>query len=90
MARRLVVALGFIAALTGTGIAAAVTAWRSPILPFFDACCAIPIGAVAVLELWPAIVTLWGCRGTATRRQAIRRFRRQLEALPETHHPLDC
>lgn len=82
-------ALGFIAALTGIGVTAAATAWYSPTLPFFEAGRAIPVGVVMVLELWPAMTTLWGCHGIAAHRQAIRRFRHQLDALPETHHPLD-
>jgi hypothetical protein len=83
------VALGLIAALAGIGITAAATAWRAPILPFFEACCVIPLGVVVVLELSPAIITLWGSRGTAARQRAICRFRHQLDALPETHHPFD-
>jgi hypothetical protein len=51
----LAVALAFIAALIGIGIGAAATAWRSPMLPFFEACCVFPVGAFVVLELWPAV-----------------------------------
>jgi hypothetical protein len=84
----LVVALGFIAALAGVGIGAAATATSSPILPFFEASCVFPAGAFVILELRPAVVALWGSRGTATQRRIIRCFRRHLEALPETRHPL--
>jgi hypothetical protein len=85
----LVLAVGVIAVLVGIGIAAAATAWRSPVLPFFEACCVVPVGAVVALELRPAAIALWASRGTARRRRTIRRFRRHLAALPETRHPLD-
>jgi CHASE2 domain-containing sensor protein len=88
-ARRLIVAVGFIAALLGIAAAAAATAWRSPILPFLEACCVFPAGAVVILELRPAVIAVWACRGIGTQRRAIRRFRRHLDALPETRHPLD-
>lgn len=88
-ARRAAVALAFIAALVGIGIAAAATEWRSPMLPFFEACCVLPVGVVVILELRPAGVAISGCRGTATQRRTIRHFRRQLDRLPETRHPLD-
>jgi hypothetical protein len=83
-----VVALGVIAAFVGTGTAATATAWRSPILPFFEACCVLPVGTVVILELCPAAIALWG-RGDARQRRAIRRLRRHLDALPETRHPWD-
>lgn len=82
MLRRCLVALGLAIAILGVGIGAALTAWTSPVLPFFEVCCLLPLVAVGCLELWPA-----GCAVQA-RRSAIRRFRRQLDALPETSHPL--
>jgi hypothetical protein len=85
----LVGALSFIAALAGVGIGADATAWRSPNLPFFEASCVFPAGAFVILELRPAVIALWGSRGTATQRRIIRCFRRHLDALQETRHPLD-
>jgi hypothetical protein len=85
----LVGVLGFIAALAGIGIAAAATAWRSPIVPFLEAGCAFPVGAVVILEIGRAAIALWGSRGTAAQRRTIRRFQRHLDAPPETCHPVD-
>jgi hypothetical protein len=80
----LVAALGSIAALIAIGIAAAATAWSSPVLAFFEACCLFPACVVVILELRPAVLALSSCRGTATQRRTIRCFRRHLDALPET------
>ena len=87
-ARRCLLALGFIAILSGIGVGAALTASDSPLLPLFETCCLVPAGLVVVLELWPSVVILW--RITASARHAIRRFRRQLDRLPEIPHPLDA
>jgi hypothetical protein len=75
-AQRGLVALGFIAGLIAIGIGAASTAWSSPLLPVFEACCLYPIIVVVILELRPAVIALRG------ERRAIRHFRRQLDALP--------
>jgi hypothetical protein len=83
-AQRGLVALGFIAAFIAIGIGAASTAWSSPLLPVFEACCLYPIILVVILQLRPAVVALRGGR------RAIRRLRRQLDALPETPHPQDA
>jgi hypothetical protein len=81
-AQRALVALGLIAAFIAIGIGAASTAWNSPLLlPVFEACCLCPIILVVILELRPAVLAL------RERRRAIRCFRRQLDALPETPHP---
>lgn len=80
-AQRGLIALGFIAALIAIGIGAASTAWSSPLLPVFEACCLYPIILVVILELRPAVIAL------RAGRRAIRCFRRQLHALPETPHP---
>jgi hypothetical protein len=85
--RRCLIALGFIACFIAIGIGAASTARHCPTLPFFEAFDVIPILIVVVFELWPAFVALRG--GIRRRdRRAIRRLHRQLEALPETRHPL--
>lgn len=83
-AQRGLVALGFIAAFIAIGIGAATTAWNSPLLPVFEACCLYPIILVVILELRPVVVALRGGR------RAIRFFRRELDALPETPHPQDA
>lgn len=80
-AQRGVVAVGFIAAFIAIGIGAASTASSSPLLPVFGACCLYPIILVVILELRPAVVA------RRAGRRAIRCFRRQLDALPETPHP---
>jgi hypothetical protein len=82
-ARRCLVALGFIACLLAVGMGAAITASGSLVLPFLESCCLLPIGLVVIFELCPAVLAL------RVNRAAIRRLRRQLDALPETPHPLD-
>lgn len=79
---RCLIALAFVAAILGAGIGAALTAWSSPALPFFEACCLLPLVAVPMLELRPAVLAL------RPRWRVIHRFRCQLDALPETPHPL--
>ena len=85
-ALRCLVALGLVVLLITLGIGAASTAWGSPVLPYFEACCLVPVVIVVILELRPALIALWNApRGSLG---AIRRFRRELDALPETQHPL--
>lgn len=82
-ARRCLVALGLMACLLAVGIGAAITAGGAPFLTCFETCCLLPIGLVVMLELCPAVLALRADRA------ALRRLRRQLDALPETPHPLD-
>jgi hypothetical protein len=49
----LAVALGFIAALVGIGLGAAATAWRSPMLRVFEACCVFPAEAFVIWSCGP-------------------------------------
>ena len=81
-ARRGLIALGFIVSLLGLGIGAWLTASSSVLLAVFEACCLCALGVVVLLEVRPAIVDLGGGA------REIRRFRHQLEARPETTHPL--
>ena len=71
------------ACLLAVGIGAAITAGGSPFLTLFETCCLLPIGLVVMLELCPAVLALQADQA------ALRRLRRQLDALPETPHPLD-
>ncbi|MGO9889700.1 MAG: hypothetical protein ACLP0L_17565 [Solirubrobacteraceae bacterium] len=73
----------FLASLLAIGIGAATSASGSALVPFFELCCLFAISLVLLLELVPAVVAF------RERRAAVRRFRRQLDALPETPHPLD-
>jgi hypothetical protein len=86
--RRGLIALGFIAPLVGVGIGAGLTASSSLLLPVFEVCCLYALLVVVLLELLPAIVDFGGGSDGAARRREIRCFRRQLDALPETAHPL--
>jgi|HubBroStandDraft_4_1064222.scaffolds.fasta_scaffold3132907_1 hypothetical protein len=79
----LVLGVAFLASLLAIGIAAATSASGSALLPVFELCCLFAISLVVILELVPAVVAL------RARRAAVRRFRRQLDALPETAHPFD-
>ena len=66
-------------------VAAALQARDSPGLPWFEACCIVPVGMIGVFELRPSVLKLLTERGHS---RAMQRFRRQLDALPETPHPL--
>jgi hypothetical protein len=85
--RRGVVAVGFITCLAVVGTGAWLTASSFPLRAAFEACCLYALGLVVLLELRPAMVGL-GRSARAARRRDIRSFRRQLDALPETAHPL--
>ena len=76
-------AIGFLTSVLAIAIGAATSAPGSPLLPVFEACCLFAAGLVVILELHPAAVAL------RDRRAAIRRFRQELDDLPETPHPLD-
>jgi|SRR5947209_6390510 len=81
-ARRCLVALAFLLPLVAVGVGAASTAWTSPVLPLFEGCVIGAVGVVLTMELRPAVIVL---RASSA---AIRYLRRQLDALPETAHPL--
>jgi hypothetical protein len=51
-----------------------------------EACCLLPLVAVVFGELRPTATVLWG--GISNTRRTVRSFRRQLDALPQTEHPL--
>jgi hypothetical protein len=87
-ARRSLVALAFGVPLVLIGVGAALTASTSvAALVIFEACGVVyPLTCVLLLELGPAGRELW--RITAGARRAARRFANQLDALPETAHPL--
>jgi len=76
-------AIGFLMSVLAIAIGAATSASGSPLLPVFEACCLFAIGLIVILELHPAAIAL------RARLAAIRRFRRELDAIPETPHPLD-
>jgi hypothetical protein len=82
---RCLVALGFVICFTVVAIGAMSTASDSPALPYFEVCCVVPLVMVVILELRPAVIALW--YGPAGNRRAIRRFRRELDSLPEIPHP---
>jgi len=75
--------IAFLASLLAIGIGAASSANGSTLLPVFELCCLFAISLVLTLELVPVLVAV------GSRRAAVRRFRRQLDELPETPHPLD-
>ena len=74
--------VAFVASLVAVGIGAATSATGSALV-VFEAGCLFAIGLVVVLELVPGVVTLRAGRA------ALRRFRQELDELPETPHPLD-
>ena len=86
--RRCLIAAGFGLFFTAVGVLAAVVAGRSGLLPLVELCCISSLGAVAVLELRPALAVLRGRGADAWERHAIRAFRSELDALPVTPHPL--
>jgi len=67
--------------LLAIGIGAAIIAGGAP--PGLEICWLCAIALVVIIELCPAVVAL------RADRTALRRLRRQLDALPETPHPLD-
>jgi membrane associated rhomboid family serine protease len=73
------IAIGLVGASARSGTAAAAA-------PLFGALCLVPVAVIVVRELRRAVLALRiiGARGP----RAISRFRRQLDALPETKHPL--
>jgi hypothetical protein len=83
---RCVVAVGFVAAFIAIGIAGAPTACRFPVLFCVEACCLVPLLALVSLELRPVLIALWN--RTAGASAVIRRFRHELDRLPEIPHPL--
>jgi hypothetical protein len=87
-ALRCLLGLGFVGAFVAIGIAAASTSWTSSMasLRVIEACCLLPVVAVVFAELRPAATALWS--GTSSARRTVRSFRQQLDALPETEHPL--
>jgi hypothetical protein len=70
------IAIGFVTASTKPGSVAAA---------LFETLCLAPLAVVVLREVHRAVRRLWisGARGP----RAIRRFRRQLDALPEISHP---
>jgi len=75
------VALGFIGVFVALCITAASAASSWAVAAIVGTCCATPTGAVVILELVPSL---------SGKRHAIRNLRRELDALPETSHPLDA
>jgi hypothetical protein len=88
--RRCVVALGFISVFVALCITGASAASSWAVAAVVGTCCATPTGAVVVLELVPALCGLHTGGASAAQRDAMRRLRRELDALPETSHPLDA
>lgn len=88
--RRCFVALGFIAVLVALCITAASEAASLAVAAIIATCCAIPVGALVILELVPALSGVREDRASAVQRRAMRSLRRELDALPETSHPLDA
>jgi hypothetical protein len=84
------VALGFVAVFAALCVATASAAASWVTVAVVAACCAIPTGAVVALELVPALACLRSGPASAVQRRAVRRLRRELDALPETSHPLDA
>jgi len=76
-------AVVLIASFLGVGIGAATSACSFPALMAFEVCCLVATGIVVIFGLRPPVVAL------RARTATIRRFRQQLDALPETTHPLD-
>jgi hypothetical protein len=86
-ASRCLVALAFAGALIGLGVGAALTASRTAALAMLEVCGVVfPLACVTCLELGPALSELWTI--TAEARRVTKRFCGQLDALPETTHPL--
>ena len=85
-ARRCVAALVFIVVFAGSSVYAGLTVGSTARLPV-ELCCAVPMSLVIALELLPSVSELR--RDSLARRQALRAFRRQLDQLPETIHPLE-
>lgn len=75
--------VGFILSMLAICIGAATSVSGSALLPVFEICCLYAIGLVVILELRPRVVAL------RARTAAVRRFREQLDAIPEAPHPLD-
>jgi hypothetical protein len=73
----------FLTSMLAICIGAAMSASGSPLLPVFEVCCLFAIGLVVILELRPRVVAV------RARMAAVRRFREQLDAIPEAAHPLD-
>jgi hypothetical protein len=86
--RRGLTALGFITPVVAVGIGAGLSASSSLLFSAFAACCLYAVVLVVLLELLPAVADLGGGEAGAARRRDIRLFRCQLDALPETAHPL--
>src|SRR5262245_33978430 len=85
--RRCFAAVGFIAVFVALCFTATTGAASWAVAAIVGTCCALPAGAVVTLELVPA---LSGLRMPPVQRDAIRSLRRDLDALPETSHPLDA
>jgi hypothetical protein len=83
---RCLLAIVLIAALALLGFVAACGRAGSAGAGVFEALLLVPLAVIVVRELRRALLALWivGARGP----RAISRFRRQLDALPETKHPL--
>jgi hypothetical protein len=82
--REVAVGVALVPSLLAIGIGAAMAAGGgSALLGVFEICCLVAVGLVAILEL------LYEALGLRARSAAVRRFRRELDELPETPHPLD-
>jgi hypothetical protein len=79
----LALAVAFLVALLAIGIGGATSTGGFVELLVFELCCLFAMGLVVTFELLPAALAL------RARTVAVRRFRRQLDELPETPHPLD-
>ena len=88
--RRCFRALGIVSVCVALVIAAASMAASWVMAAVIGACCAVAAGALVILELVPALAVLRSGATSAVQRHAIRRLRRQLDALPEAAHPLDA
>jgi hypothetical protein len=82
--REFAVGVALVPSLLAIGIGAAMAAsGGSTVVEVFEVCCLVAVGLVVILELLYEAVAL------RARTAALRRFRRELDELPETQHPLD-
>lgn len=86
--RRLLAALGLVVGLLAIAIGTAARDPSSP-LPFVEIWCVVPIGVIVFLELRPALIALF-CDTPLAQRRALQRLQRELNALPQTPHPLEA
>lgn len=80
--------VALIAMFVACGILASVNTRSAPVLAWVESSCLLGAIAVAILDLPHVLLTRrWS---TVSARRALRRFRSELAALPETAHPLDA